>query len=119
MQRSEYVSWPMKLYFLPNKRQPKLPESLLKMVVVLYGTIGGKGKGLSINNLRNLAPGFGPDLDGTIEEKPRHSLDYVEIFSIEARSKMAQRWDARWEGYLLTGSKMGKKQNPLHNSNEN
>jgi len=27
-------------------------------------------------------------LDGTIEEKPRHSLDYVEVFSIEARSKM-------------------------------
>ncbi len=53
-------------------------------------------KGLSINNLRNLAPRFGPDLDGTIEKKPRHSLDYVEVFSIEARSKMARRWDARW-----------------------
>ena len=48
-------------------------------------------KGLSRNNLRNLAPRFGPDLDGTIEEKPRHSLDYVEVFSIEARSKMARR----------------------------
>jgi len=53
-------------------------------------------KGLSINNLRNLAPRFGTDLDGTIEKKPRHSLDYVEVFSIEARSKMVRRWDARW-----------------------
>ena len=53
-------------------------------------------KALSINNLRNLAPRFESDLDGTIEEKPRHSLDYVEVFSIEARSKMARRWDARW-----------------------
>ena len=79
----------------------ELPPPCQRQQVRSYPT----RKGLSINNLSNLAPGFGPDLDGTIEEKPRHSLDYVKVFSIEARSKMARRWDARWEGYLLTGPK--------------
>ena len=62
-------------------------------------------KGLPLHHLRTLAPRFGPDVDGTSEKKPRHSLDSVEVFSIEARSKLARRWDARWEGYLLTGPK--------------
>ena len=72
-------------------------ESSSKYAPVLYSTPRFTiPKGLPRNNLRNLVPRFGPDLDGTIEEKPRHSLDYVEVFSIEARSKMARRWDARW-----------------------
>ena len=81
-------------------------KSVSRMIAHYFDSLGKRpnlAKGLSINNLRNLAPRFGPDLDGTIEGKPRHSLDYVEAFSIEARSKMARRWDARWEGYLLTG----------------
>ncbi len=34
-------------------------------------------QGLSINNFDEIAPRFGLDLDGSIENKPRHSMAMV------------------------------------------
>jgi len=84
----------------PHNRHQLLCSQIAYQLQTQLGGASRNGsgcpKGLSRNNLRNLAPGFGSDLDGTIEKKPRHRLDYVEVVSIEARSKMARRWDARW-----------------------
>ena len=44
------------------------------------------------HNLSTFATRFGSDFYGTIEEKSRQ-YSYVEVFSIEARSKMARRED--------------------------
>ncbi len=45
-------------------------------------------KDLRENNLGNIAPRFGSDLDGTIEENPRHSTAMLRVF----RLRPVQRW---------------------------
>ena len=45
-------------------------------------------KDLRENNLDNLAPRFGSDLDGTIEKNPRHSTAMLRVF----RLRPVQRW---------------------------
>ena len=57
---------------------------------------------LSENNLNTFATRFWADLDGTIEETPRHSRAMLRLFSIEARSKMARRLAARCLSYFLS-----------------
>ena len=49
-------------------------------------------KGLSENNLSAFATRFGLDLDGTIEEKPKHSRAMVRFF----RLRRLQRWPEDW-----------------------
>jgi len=58
--------------------------TIVRIWLVAYVT-----KDLRENNLINIAPRFGSDLDGTIEKRPRHSTAMVRVYSIEARSKMA------------------------------
>ena len=48
-------------------------------------------KDLRENNLDNIAPRFGSDLDGTIEENPRHSTAMLRIFRLRSVLKMARR----------------------------
>ena len=45
-------------------------------------------KDLRENNLDNIAPRFGSDLDGTIEENPRPSTAMLRVF----RLRPVQRW---------------------------
>ena len=49
-------------------------------------------KGLSINNIDEIAPRFGLDLDGSIENKPRHSIAMVRF----VRLRSVQRWPEDW-----------------------
>ena len=57
-------------------------------------------KDLSRNNMNNLAPRFGPDLNGTIEKKPRHSLAMLRVF----RLRRVQRWteDRMRDGHVIS-----------------
>jgi hypothetical protein len=59
-------------------------------------------KDLRENNLSTFATRFGSDLDGTIEEKPRHSRAMLRLFSIEVRSKMDRRLAATCPSYFLS-----------------
>jgi len=59
-------------------------------------------KGLLKNTLNKIAPRFGPDLDGTIEENPRHSTALLRFF----QWRRVQKWDARCSSYFLTGPKV-------------
>jgi len=49
-------------------------------------------KDLRENNLINIAPKFGSDLDGTIEKNSRHSTAMVRVF----RLRPVQRWPEDW-----------------------
>jgi len=49
-------------------------------------------KDLRENNLINIAPRFGSDLDGTIEKHSRHSTAMVRVF----RLRPVQRWPEDW-----------------------
>ena len=53
---------------------------------------GQSHKDLRENNLNNIAPKFGSDLDGTIEENPRHSTAMLRVF----RLRPVQRWPEDW-----------------------
>ncbi len=44
------------------------------------------------NNLDNMAPRFGSDLDGTIEKYPKHSTAMLRDF----RLRPVQRWPEDW-----------------------
>jgi len=49
-------------------------------------------QGLRKNNLDDIAPRFGSDLDGTIEKDPRHSTAMLRGF----RLRPVQRWHEDW-----------------------
>jgi len=51
-------------------------------------------KGVGGYQYTRVAPGFGSDFVGLIEQNRRRSLSYVEDFAIETRRNMAQRRDA-------------------------
>ena len=57
-------------------------------------------KDLSRNNMNNLAPRFGSDLDGTIEKKPRHSPAMLRFF----RLRRVQKWpeDRMRDGHVIS-----------------
>ena len=67
-------------------------------------------KDLRENNLDNIAPRFGSDLDGTIEENPRPGTAMLRVF----RLRPVQRWpevlDARCPSYFLSGDEKEMKE---------
>ena len=66
-------------------------------------------KDLRENNLDNIAPRFGSDLDGTIEKNPRHSTAMLRV----CRLRPVQRWPEDWmrdcPNYFLSGPKYIKR----------
>ncbi len=66
-------------------------------------------KDLRENNLINIAPRLGSDLDGTIEKHSRHSTAMVRVF----RLRPVQRWPEDWmrdcPSYFLSGPKYIKR----------
>ena len=87
-----------------NDRRTNL-DSRLKMSG-MTGLRCSRSKDLRKNNLINIAPRFGSDLDGTIEKHLRHSTAMVRGF----RLRPVQRWPEDWmrdcSSYFLAGLKL-------------
>jgi len=64
------------------------------------------GKDLRENNLNNLAPRFGLDLDGTIEKNPRPSTAMLRVFRLRPVQRWPEDWMRNCSSYFLSGPKM-------------
>jgi len=62
-------------------------------------------EGLLKNTLNTIAPRFWLALDGTIEEKSRHSTAMLRLFRLRRVLKMGRRGEARCPRYFLTSPK--------------
>ncbi len=57
------------------------------------------------NNLTNIAPRLGLDLDGTIEKHSRHSIAMVRVFRLRPVQRWPEDWMRDWSSYFLAGPK--------------